>query len=170
MKLGIVPLWSAWKDLSNNVLKVDFNVGHIFAKNRTQPKAIIHVFSWFGLKIQPTAKWTPFECSIHADHNGANPTPISHSHTKIQCDSPWIMNTWSEKKTEKSGPSLCTNKITITSYNHCTAATIMLACCYSYVKFPNKCLTSVVHHLKCVSVKPMHYLINTLDLCVWIPV
>ena len=63
-------------------------------------------------------------------------------------------------------PSLCRNKITITSYNHCTAATIMLACCYSYVKFPNKCLISVVHHLKCVSVKPMHYLINTLDLSV----
>jgi len=40
MKLGIAPLWSAWKDLSNDVLKVDFNVGHIFAKNRTQAKAL----------------------------------------------------------------------------------------------------------------------------------
>jgi len=30
--------------LSNNVLKVDFSIGHIFAKNRTQAKAIIHGF------------------------------------------------------------------------------------------------------------------------------
>ena len=30
MKLGVVPLQSARKDLSNDVLKVDFNVGHIF--------------------------------------------------------------------------------------------------------------------------------------------
>jgi len=35
--------------------------------------------SWFSIKIQPTAKWKSFECSIHADHNGANPTLISHS-------------------------------------------------------------------------------------------
>ena len=58
MKLGIAPLQSAWKYLSNDVLKVDFNVGHIFAKNRTQAKAIIHGFSWFWVKIQLTAKWT----------------------------------------------------------------------------------------------------------------
>ena len=41
MKLGIVPLWSAWKDLSDDVLRVDSNVGHIFAKKHTQPKATI---------------------------------------------------------------------------------------------------------------------------------
>ena len=79
MKLGIVPLWSARKHLSNDVLKVDFNVGHIFAKNCTRPKAIIHGFTWFWVKIQLAAKWTSFECSIHADHNGANPSFISHS-------------------------------------------------------------------------------------------
>ena len=30
--------------LSNDVLKMVFDVGHIFAKNRTRPKAIIHGF------------------------------------------------------------------------------------------------------------------------------
>ena len=44
-KLGIVPLWSAYKELSNDVLKMIVDVGHIFVKNRSQPKAIIHVFS-----------------------------------------------------------------------------------------------------------------------------
>jgi len=36
-------------------------------------------FSWSRVKIQPTAKWKSFECSIHVDHNGANLTLISHS-------------------------------------------------------------------------------------------
>ena len=31
------------KNLSDDVLKVDFNVGHIFAKNHTQAKAITMV-------------------------------------------------------------------------------------------------------------------------------
>ena len=44
MKLGIVPLWSASKELSNDVLKMISDLGHIFVKNRTQPKAIIHGF------------------------------------------------------------------------------------------------------------------------------
>ena len=44
MKLGIVPFWSALKELSNDVLSMIFNVGHIFVKNCTQPKAIIHGF------------------------------------------------------------------------------------------------------------------------------
>ena len=56
MKLGIVPLWSAWKDLSNDVLKVGFNVSHIFCNP--------YFFSWFWVKIQLTTKWTSFECSI----------------------------------------------------------------------------------------------------------
>ena len=47
MKLGVLPLWSASKELSNNVLKVIIEDGHIFAKNRTQAKAIIHGFSRF---------------------------------------------------------------------------------------------------------------------------
>jgi len=51
MKLEIVPLWSASKELSNDVLYVIFDVGHIFAKNHTQPEAIIHGFSWFGSKF-----------------------------------------------------------------------------------------------------------------------
>jgi len=79
MKLGIVPLWSALKELSNDVLKVIFIVGHIFAKNRIQPGAIIHGFSWLWVKIQLTEKWTSFESSVHADHSGANPSFISHS-------------------------------------------------------------------------------------------
>ena len=60
------------------------NVFHclIFAQNCTQPKAI-HGFSWFWVKIQPIAKWTSFECSLHADHNGTNPSFISHSQPKI---------------------------------------------------------------------------------------
>ena len=52
----------------------------------------------FSAKIWPTLKSTfktSFERSFHADHNGTIPSFISHSHTKIQCDSPWIMNTWS---------------------------------------------------------------------------
>ena len=40
MKLWVLPLWSASKELSNNVLKVIIDDGHIFAKNRTQAKAI----------------------------------------------------------------------------------------------------------------------------------
>ena len=35
MKLGIVPLWSAYMELSNDVLKMNFNFGHIFAENCT---------------------------------------------------------------------------------------------------------------------------------------
>jgi len=49
-------------------------------------------------KIWPTLKSTfrtLFERSFHADHNDTIPSFISHSHTKIQCDSPWIMNAWS---------------------------------------------------------------------------
>jgi len=44
MKLGVLPLWSATKELSNNVLKVIIDDGHIFAKNGIQAKAIIHGF------------------------------------------------------------------------------------------------------------------------------
>ena len=55
----------------NDVLEMVFNVGHIFVKNRTRPKAII--IHGFRVKIQPTTKWTSLKCSIHADHNGANP-------------------------------------------------------------------------------------------------
>jgi len=50
MKLGNLPLWSAWKNLLNDVLKVDFNVAHIFAKKRTQPKAFYNSGSKFNLK------------------------------------------------------------------------------------------------------------------------
>ena len=32
-------------ELSNDVIKMIFNFDHIFDKNRTQPKAIIHGFS-----------------------------------------------------------------------------------------------------------------------------
>ena len=32
MKLGIVPLWSAYMELSNDVLKMNFNFGHILPK------------------------------------------------------------------------------------------------------------------------------------------
>ena len=39
MKLGVLPLWSASKELSNDVIKVINEDGHIFAKNRTQAKA-----------------------------------------------------------------------------------------------------------------------------------
>ena len=55
------------KTASNYVLKLVLIVGHIFAKNHTRPKAIIHGF-W--VKIQPTAKQTSLECSIHADCEG----------------------------------------------------------------------------------------------------
>ena len=37
---------------------------HFFSKNRTRTKAIIHGFSWFRVKIQPTAKWTSFPIII----------------------------------------------------------------------------------------------------------
>ena len=36
-----------------------------------------------------------FQKCFHADHNRTIPIFISHSHTKMQCDFPWIMNTWS---------------------------------------------------------------------------
>ena len=45
MKLGFVPLQSARKEPSTDILKMTFDFGHIFAKNRTRPKAIIHGFS-----------------------------------------------------------------------------------------------------------------------------
>jgi len=54
----------------------------------------VHVLA----KIWPTLKSTfrtSFERSFHADHSDTIPSFISHSHTKIQSDSPWIMNTWS---------------------------------------------------------------------------
>jgi len=41
--------------------------------------SIIHGFSQFWVKIQHIAKWTLFESSIHADHNGANFSFKSHS-------------------------------------------------------------------------------------------
>jgi len=66
------------------------------------PKSWKTTFGWvhFSAKIWPTLKSTlkfktSFERSFHADHNGTIPSFISHSHTKIQCDSPWIMITWS---------------------------------------------------------------------------
>jgi len=31
-----------------------------------------------------------FQKCFHADHNGTIPSFISHYHTKIQCDFPWI--------------------------------------------------------------------------------
>jgi len=37
------------------------------------------VFHDFGSKFNLQQKWTSFEHSIHADHNGASPTPLSHS-------------------------------------------------------------------------------------------
>jgi len=58
---------------------VIFDVGHILAINRTQPEAIIHGFSRLWVKIQYIAKWTLGESSIHADHDGANFSFISHS-------------------------------------------------------------------------------------------
>ena len=63
-------------------------------------KTMVIAFGWvpFLAKIWPTLKSTfntSFERSFHADHNGTIPSFISHSHTKIQCDSPWMMNTWS---------------------------------------------------------------------------
>ena len=51
MKLGIAPLSSARKELSNDVLKMVFTVGHTFDENCTRPKAIIHgFFHDFGSK------------------------------------------------------------------------------------------------------------------------
>jgi len=41
-----------------------------------------------------------FQKCFYADPNGTIPSFISHSHTKIQCDIPWIMNTWSRNYTE----------------------------------------------------------------------
>ena len=79
MKLGIVPMWSASNELSNDILTVIFDAGHIFAKNRSQPEAIIHGFTWFWVKIQTKAKLTSFESSIHADQNGENYSFISDS-------------------------------------------------------------------------------------------
>ena len=49
MKLGVVPLWSASKELSNNVIKVIIDGGHILAKNRTQAKAIYN--PWFFMNL-----------------------------------------------------------------------------------------------------------------------
>ena len=43
LKLGVLPLWSASKELSNNVMKVIIDDGHIFAKNCTQAK----INPWF---------------------------------------------------------------------------------------------------------------------------
>jgi len=57
MKLGVLPLWSASKELSNDVLKVIIDGGHIFTKNRTQAKAITMVFHDFGSKFNPQQNW-----------------------------------------------------------------------------------------------------------------
>lgn len=52
-----MPLWSARKELSNDVLKIIFNFGHFFVKNHTGSKFNGH-------------HW-------NADHNGAIPSFIS---------------------------------------------------------------------------------------------
>ena len=43
MKLGVLPLWSASKELSNNVIKVIIDDSHFFSKNRTQAKAMVFI-------------------------------------------------------------------------------------------------------------------------------
>ena len=65
------------KELSNDVLKVIFNLGPIFVKYRSWAKAIYS--PWIFMFLESTAKWTSLECSSHADHNGANPSFISPS-------------------------------------------------------------------------------------------
>ena len=58
----------------NDVLNMIFHLSHIFAKI-----ALDQRHPWFFMisgQIQPTAKWTSLECSVHADHNGANPSFI----------------------------------------------------------------------------------------------
>jgi len=70
------------KELSNDAPKCVlffYCWSHFCQKSYLTEATIIHCFSWFRVKIQPTAKWKSFERSIHADHNGANPTLISHS-------------------------------------------------------------------------------------------
>ena len=39
------------RELSNDVLKMIVNLGHIFVKNHTRPKATIHGFSWGHWKV-----------------------------------------------------------------------------------------------------------------------
>jgi len=73
MKLGIVPLWSALKELSNDVLKVIFWCQSYFCQNCTQPKA------WFFAILSQYSTNNKMDISIHANHNGANLIFISHS-------------------------------------------------------------------------------------------
>ena len=40
-------------------------------------------------RIQPTANWTSFECSIHANHNGANPSLVYRIAGKIGGQKIW---------------------------------------------------------------------------------
>jgi len=61
MKLGIAPLQSAWKNLSNDVLKVDFNVGHVFAKNGTQAKAINIYNPWFFMILGQNSTYSKMD-------------------------------------------------------------------------------------------------------------
>ena len=87
MDLGFAPLWSTWMEHSNDF---HFAVGWILTQN--------HGLARFLAKIWPTLKSTSktsFERAFHADHNGTIPSFITHFHTKLQCDFPWIMNTWS---------------------------------------------------------------------------
>ena len=62
MKLGFLPLWSASKDLSNDVLKVIIDHSHSFAKNCTQAKAITMFFHDFGSKFNPQQNWKLSSC------------------------------------------------------------------------------------------------------------
>ena len=110
MKLGVVLLRSASKELSNDVLKVIFDANHIFAKNHTPPEAIIHGFSWFGSKVNLQQNehllnvlflWScaiysknvisitkqfrkSFENCFHADHNGTIYSGLHISFTSCQ--------------------------------------------------------------------------------------
>ena len=85
MGVGLAPLWSAWMECSNDV---HFAVSWILTPNNEKPWII--AFGWvrFSAKMWPTLKSTfrtSFERFFHADCNGAIPSFMSHSRTKIRC-------------------------------------------------------------------------------------
>ena len=61
-----MPLWSALKELSNDVLKMIYDVSHIFFKICTLPKAIIHAWFFHDLGSNSTDSKTDIIGMLHS--------------------------------------------------------------------------------------------------------
>ena len=96
MKLGIVPLCLVYKEPSSDVhAKNDFKSrSHFYRKSHWTKR--LYIIHGFFMILGQNCKWTSLECSIHADHNGANPSHnganpsfVSHSWATMKAGREW---------------------------------------------------------------------------------